>query len=800
MLCLHGVHGQDLRDTVRTRIDTVAFQEGIPYNQILIAAGESRIRTIRIAESLISPERIENENQRNDSILTLIDSALVRARLHEYTQEGQRFLTNEKNYWDAANDHIKSEKNRLSELIMGLQEQGGQLASEIHRWEATKRHLDSSYAPGNISRVIDTSLIRLQDLSAAIEGRTEMLIAPLNRTIRTEVEVELLLESIRQALYEKTSLAYSESAPSLFEEAGAKPSGGSLRSRVADSLRSEWNALVFHFNQHKKAYVRYLVFVLAILLLFAWMSTRVRYLKTDNLTFYETTFKVILRRPLTAGVLFGLFFSVVFLPDRPPLLLDLTILLLLLPIMDIGLKLGPKNTRKYLWAYSGLVILLLGVRVLPQETMLYRYALLGLGILELIFLYQLYRHQEALVLPTHLLTRFVRILVILHFTIVAVGIVAGILGYQGVAKVAVESFLTNTLVGILLFICAIILIGVLQFFIGSPYLDRFRVIREHEEYLKRVVARIVIVAVTLFWVDAILRIFYLRNAVYEVLGSIFFRELSVGSMTFSLSKIALFVAMIWLSIILSRVIRTVLMTDVLDKLSLKKGVPRMITAITQFALITFGFLLAIRAIGMPLDQLTIIFSAFSVGIGFGLQNIFNNLVSGVILLFEREVQIGDIVEVGSLMGTVKSMGIRSSHIRTFEGAEVIVPNGQLISNEVVSWTLSDKSRRIEIISGVAYGSDVHLVKKLLLRVLDEHPDIKQEPKPVVLFNAMGESSLDFRLLFWTEHFEEWLRLRSEVVFAIHDILYEHGITIPFPQRDLHLKSVDPLIFRQKDQM
>ena len=143
------------------------------------------------------------------------------------------------------------------------------------------------------------------------------------------------------------------------------------------------------------------------------------------------------------------------------------------------------------------------------------------------------------------------------------------------------------------------------------------------------------------------------------------------------------------------------------------------------------------------------------------------------------------------MGKVQSMGIRSSHIRTFEGAEVIVPNGLLISQEVVDWTLSDKSRRIEILSGVAYGSDVHLVKNLLLQVINDHPDVKKDPDPQVLFNEMGESSLDFRLLFWTDQFDQWLRIRSEVIFGIHDILYENNITIPFPQRDLHIKSAIP---------
>jgi len=193
---------------------------------------------------------------------------------------------------------------------------------------------------------------------------------------------------------------------------------------------------------------------------------------------------------------------------------------------------------------------------------------------------------------------------------------------------------------------------------------------------------------------------------------------------------------------------------------------------------------------MPVNQITIIFSAFSVGIGFGLQNVVNNFVSGVILLFERPVQIGDTIEVGSLVGTVKSMGIRSSNIRTFDGAEVVVPNANLISNEVINWTLSDRKRRIEIISGVAYGSDVHKVQRVLLDILDQHPDILKEPRPLVLFNDLGESSLDFRMLFWTENFDNWLIIKSEVIFMIHDTLMQEGISIPFPQRDLHIKSYE----------
>jgi small-conductance mechanosensitive channel len=214
----------------------------------------------------------------------------------------------------------------------------------------------------------------------------------------------------------------------------------------------------------------------------------------------------------------------------------------------------------------------------------------------------------------------------------------------------------------------------------------------------------------------------------------------------------------------------------------------MISVIVRFSMISVGIFLAVSAIGMPLNQLTIIISAFSVGIGFGLQNIVNNFVSGIVLLFERPVQIGDTVEVNNLIGSVKSMGIRSSNIRTFDGAEVVVPNANLISNEVINWTLSDKKRRIEIFSGVAYGSDVYLVKEILLGILNHHPDILKEPEPLVLFNDLGESSLDFRLLFWTDNYDKWIIIKSEVIFKIHDTFNEAGIKIPFPQRDLHIKS------------
>ena len=151
-----------------------------------------------------------------------------------------------------------------------------------------------------------------------------------------------------------------------------------------------------------------------------------------------------------------------------------------------------------------------------------------------------------------------------------------------------------------------------------------------------------------------------------------------------------------------------------------------------------------------------------------------------------------------MVGNVSSIGIRSSSVRTLDGAEVIVPNGHLISNEVINWTLSDKSRRIEIIVGVAYGSDIHKVLRLLKDILASNNNVIENPQPLVIFEEFGDSSLNFRLLFWTDNYREWLRIKSEILFEINDIFVQEDIEIPFPQRDLNIKSVENLGLNSKE--
>jgi small-conductance mechanosensitive channel len=180
-----------------------------------------------------------------------------------------------------------------------------------------------------------------------------------------------------------------------------------------------------------------------------------------------------------------------------------------------------------------------------------------------------------------------------------------------------------------------------------------------------------------------------------------------------------------------------------------------------------------------------------VGIGFGLQNLVSNFLSGVILAFERPVEVGDRVQVGDLTGRMKQVGLRASIIGTADGADVIVPNADLISSRVTNWSLTNTIRRIEMPVSVAREADPHRVLEILAGVAGGRAGVLRSPAPSVQFRGFGESSLDFALLFWVHSSDDSSKLSSDVGLAVHDALKQAGVEVPFPQRELHLSSIAP---------
>ncbi|REG84470.1 mechanosensitive ion channel-like protein [Algoriphagus antarcticus] len=278
------------------------------------------------------------------------------------------------------------------------------------------------------------------------------------------------------------------------------------------------------------------------------------------------------------------------------------------------------------------------------------------------------------------------------------------------------------------------------------------------------------------------------DEVYNWLSEFLLQDRTLGETVFQFGSILLFITILYVSTFLANNIAY--FASVKDQRNASSRKQRLGSSVLliRLAVLTIGFFIGMTAAKIPFDKIAIVLGALSVGIGFGLQTIINNLVSGVILAFERPIQIGDEIEVGLNAGTVKEVGIRASKIQAYDGSEIVVPNGDLLSQSLINWTLSDKKRRVELIIGVGYGSDMKLVKSVLEEVLKGERILKA-PSPHVYMQTFNDSSVDFRVLFWVESMDIWIDVRAEVMSTIFEKFAENDIEIPFPKRDLYLKSV-----------
>ena len=264
--------------------------------------------------------------------------------------------------------------------------------------------------------------------------------------------------------------------------------------------------------------------------------------------------------------------------------------------------------------------------------------------------------------------------------------------------------------------------------------------------------------------------------------------LPVDDNTYSLVDLLVLVALLVGLAIAANRLTQILRSRVLQIARLNRGAQDTIATVLKYSLIIVGTVVVFNIWGLDITSIAIFAGALSVGIGFGLQDIAKNLGSGIVLLFERPIQVGDFVQVGEYMGTVERIGSRSTVVRTLDRVSIIVPNSRFLETEVINWSHDNPVSRLRLPVGVAYGSDMSAVKSALLEAAQQNAQVLKVPPPRVLFVEFGDSSLDFELLVWCADPSQQYVLKSDLYFAIEEQLKAAGVEIPFPQRDLHLRS------------
>ncbi len=264
---------------------------------------------------------------------------------------------------------------------------------------------------------------------------------------------------------------------------------------------------------------------------------------------------------------------------------------------------------------------------------------------------------------------------------------------------------------------------------------------------------------------------------------------SIGKSPITIWDITYFLILIFLLLYLTAKLRKWIVYKLLSKSKIDLGVRIAVGTIARYLILVIGFIIILQTVGIDLSALTILAGALGVGIGFGLQNVTNNFVSGIIILFERPIKVGDRIELGDVSGDVVRISMRSTEIITNDNISIIVPNSDFISSKVINWSHIDRNIRFNFPVGVSYKEDPEKVKKLLLEVANSNDAILKEPKPDVLFADFGDSSIDFKLRVWTrEYINRPNVLKSQLYYEIFKKFRENNIEIPFPQRDVLIKN------------
>jgi len=373
----------------------------------------------------------------------------------------------------------------------------------------------------------------------------------------------------------------------------------------------------------------------------------------------------------------------------------------------------------------------------------------------------------------------------------SVGALAAIFGRGSVAEILGGGVLVSMYLALILTAAFRAAGGTVWMLTQLRFLDSVNVVQKHRGRIVQSLSTVLRSGAFLLWAWLSLRYLTLSHSAEQMISGVLHASLEVGSLKISLGDLVFLALGAFLAVRVARIVRLVLDEDVVLRLQLSEGTAQVTSISAYYAMLLFGFGCTLAAAGIQLDRLTVLAGALGVGIGFGLQNVVQNFVAGLLLLFGGPIKIRDKIQVGDLTGEVLSIGFRSSTVRTPQGAEVIVPNSKLITDQVINWTMSDRKRRLEIPISVEHGSDPRLVMRLLEEVGRSHAKVLAEPPPQAVFLQRG-ASLEFQLQAWVT-FDDSASVRSELTLALNERLADEQVELPAATSDVNVVNIDDMV-------
>jgi potassium-dependent mechanosensitive channel len=695
--------------------------------------------------------------------------------------------------WQAKYSQYAAWGQTMTARVKAVEEDVRTLASQHAQWEAT---LDQIKGADKIKDVIDRIQNSLHEILATrskANERLTLLVTLQNRVSQQAQAVTDVLENIRQARAQLQRSLLEPDALPLWEMRSRRESEESLEIPFRRSLSGALVRAEEYLKTRRLAVSAIVAFFLAALAL-CIVLRRSLLRRTPG---EPNTADLFFQHPVSLALLTTLTITLPFTANLPALLRNLVAVLFVVPVLRFLPSLIHPFFRPllYLLVVFGLTVWIWEMLAIPMAVK--REVSAGLSLAAIALCCWLIRPARTSSLQPYVRRVFLVMIGARAALVLILGsLLANVFGYVALSRVLRSGVILSAFFAMALYTAYIGVITIFSLFWRTRRTLLFSSISTHGEMIAKWGMRLLIVTAFTIWLYATLSFFTIRESVLGAFSSVLTSPIKWGAVNFSLGDVLTFVLIFVLGVIFANIIRVILRTDVLVRLPLKHGLSYAISTITYYVLLLAVFLLALAASGVELSRFTLLTGAFGVGAGFGLQNIISNFFSGIILLFERPIRIGDSLEIGDTSGDVERIGMRSTSIRTGQGAEVIVPNSILISSQVTNWTLTQQRRREELAVPVVYDTDPDRVLDLLIEVAESHHDVLRDPEPTALFLGFGNNALNFELRFWVAQAGIHQQVKSELGVKVAAALKKAGIEIALPRQEMYVKSIDAAMNRE----
>lgn len=694
--------------------------------------------------------------------------------------------------WDSYLQNIGDFKN-------SIQAASERLDGENQQIKLILKNSITVYSKAKKEKAPRTLLNRIRGLQNELKKTEKALFSILSKvlTLRDKVSIEEIFVKEVSALIDKQieenrSLLFTFDSPPLWVVLTDSTDTTTLASSITLSTTRVGSALFEFWDMYSEEVPYYIGFYIIVLFVILYLKRFSRKSIKENKGMSTKFSSKILNKPFSISILIAIYFVVAFFPLAPSVIAELSRIILVIPIIFLFPTFVSKVSRGPLYFITSIYLFQQIIELLISPSIYLSLSVILLTVLMITGLYWfVVLDFKKLSVSRKKLLNSLRIISKFLIAILLISLIGNIIGNTTLSTLIFSGVMRTIYISLILITSVQVFNTLIAILLETKIVSFSYIMKRKSTELKNMLFGLVKFLAIIILVVTFLKNFEIYDAVTRLLLTLVTTPLAIGTFSITFGNVLLFFFSVWLSTKFSKIIRFFFENEVFPRFVLPRGVPAAVSLIMNYTILSLGFIIALSFLGFNIEKFAIVAGALSVGIGFGMQNIVNNFISGLILLFERPIQVGDTISLSNnLIGSVKRIGIRASIIQTFDGSEVIVPNADLISGRVTNWTLSDNMRRIEIKIGVHFSAKPNIVMDILYKALEEKPDILKNPAPYILYKGHRESTQDFDLRFWTSNSGDWIFLRSDVLLKITEMLNEAGIEIPYQQQNVYLNYMD----------